>query len=405
MLLSQSLFETMPIMRVFRLSRVSTLRFFAGVCIVAMLSLLVGACAGGNGAEVEDYQEAIYQPEYAVGFEILGADGRQSAVIVTKAPWQGADSLAATRLFVHRGDEPLPANFRGQVLEGEARRIVCMSASHVAMLDALGAVDRVVGVSGINLVCNAKVQARRDSIADVGYDGNIDYERLVSIGADLVLLYGVNGASGMEGKLRELGISFMYVGEYLEESPLGKAEWLVALSEVVGKRTDGKAVFDAIPQRYDHLKAIATTATERPRVMINTPYGDSWVMASTDSYVARLIRDAGGDYIYKENTSRQSLPVSMEQAYQLTSSADVWLNVGQTTSLAELLRLLPKFAGTKPVVSGQVWNTILRATPSGANEYWESASIHPDLVLQDLILIFHPDLLPSAPFTYYKNLQ
>ncbi|MCF0195177.1 MAG: ABC transporter substrate-binding protein [Bacteroidaceae bacterium] len=389
-------------MRVFSLPCVSTLRLLVASCTVAIISLLATSCASGGGTE--NYCVSLYAPEYAVGFEILGADDRESAVIVTKAPWQGADSLAATSLFVRRGDESLPANFSGQVLDGEAKRIVCMSASHIAMLDALGAVDRVVGVSGINLVCNAKVQARRDSIADVGYNSNVDYERLIAVGADLILLYGVSGASGMEGKLRELGIPFMYVGEYLEESPLGRAEWLVALAEVVGKREEGRAVFDAIPQRYDHLKAIAATATERPRVMINTPYGDSWVMASTDSYVARLIRDAGGDYIYKENTSRQSLPVSMEQAYQLTSSADVWLNVGQTTSLAELLRLLPKFAGTRPVATSQVWNTILRATPSGANEYWESAAIHPDLVLQDLILIFHPDLI-SESLTYYKNLQ
>ena len=272
------------------------------------------------------------------------------------------------------------------------------------MLDAIGEVERVVGVSGMGFVTNATILERRDSIADIGYDGNIDYEQLVATDANLVLLYGVNGASGMEGKLRELGIPFVYVGEYLEESPLGKAEWLVALAEMVGKRAKGVKVFDSIPQRYDALKAVAATATTRPKVMINTPYGDSWLMAPTGSYVARLITDAGGEYVYRQNATRQSLPIDMEEAYRLTATADVWINVGQLSTLDALKRVTPKFADTRPVVEQQVWNTTLRATPSGGNDYWESGITHPDRVLQDLIMIFHPTLL-HVPFSYYQRLE
>lgn len=109
-----------------------------------------------------------------------------------------------------------------------------MSSTHIAMLDAIGETGRVVGVSGIDYISNPDIQARRDSVGDVGYEGNINYELLLSLDPDLVLLYGVNGASSMEGKLKELDIPFMYVGDYLEESPLGKAEWLLALSEIIG---------------------------------------------------------------------------------------------------------------------------------------------------------------------------
>ena len=104
------------------------------------------------------------------------------------------------------------------------------------MLDALGQVDRVVGVSGRNYISNKYVTTHPEAVADIGFDGNIDYELLLAQRPDLVLLFGVSGASGMESKLLEMGIPFCYIGEYLEESPLGKAEWLVAIAEITDSR-------------------------------------------------------------------------------------------------------------------------------------------------------------------------
>lgn len=102
-------------------------------------------------------------------------------------PWQGADSVT-TRLFISRNGEPVPEGFDGQVLEGDAQRIVAMSSTHIAMLDAIGETARVVGVSGLDYISNPDIQARRDSIGDVGYEGNINYELLLSLDPDLVLL-------------------------------------------------------------------------------------------------------------------------------------------------------------------------------------------------------------------------
>ena len=207
---------------------------------LSLLLLLVLAFTGchNKSSKLADFNRTVYTPEYASGFDIKGADGKKSVLVTVTIPWQGADSIT-TNLFIARDDEEVPADFTGQMLKGDAERIVCMSSTHIAMLDAIGETGRVVGVSGIDYISNPDIQARRDSVGDVGYEGNINYELLLSLDPDLVLLYGVNGASSMEGKLKELDIPFMYVGDYLEESPLGKAEWLVALSEVIGKRAEG----------------------------------------------------------------------------------------------------------------------------------------------------------------------
>ena len=238
--------------------------------LILLLVLTFTGCHD-KSSKLADFNRTAYTPEYASGFNIKGADSRKSVLVTVTNPWQGADSIT-TCLFIARDGEAAPEDFTGQVLNGNAGRIVCMSSTHIAMLDAIGETGRVVGVSGIDYISNPDIQARRDSVGDVGYEGNINYELLLSLDPDLVLLYGVNGASSMEGKLKELNIPFMYVGDYLEESPLGKAEWLVALAEVAGKRTEGEKVFAEIPVRYNALKKRVTDAAiDAPSVMLNTP--------------------------------------------------------------------------------------------------------------------------------------
>ncbi|NBJ07825.1 iron ABC transporter substrate-binding protein [Alistipes sp. Z76] len=373
------------------------------LAVVALCAIVVAAC-GRKSVSLEDFDKPVYMLEYASGFDIQGADSKQSVLLTVTNPWQGADGIAV-QLFIARDGETAPEGFDGQVLEGDADRIVAMSSTHIAMLDAIGEVDRVVGVSGIDYISNPDIQARRDRIGDVGYEGNINYELLLSLDPDLVLLYGVNGASGMEPKLRELGIPFMYVGDYLEESPLGKAEWMVALSEVVGCRSEGEKVFAEIPVRYNALKQrVAENALDAPSVMLNMPYGDSWFMPSAGSYAVRLIEDAGGDYIYKKNTGNASTPVDMEEAYLLASAADLWLNVGMASTLGEVKAACPKFADTRCFRNGYVYNNNARTNAAGGNDYFESGVVHPELVLRDLIKIFHPELV-EEDFVYYKRLK
>ena len=149
---------------------------------------------------------------------------------------------------------------------------------------------------------------------------------------------------------------------------------------------------------------MAENALDAPSVMLNTPYGDSWFMPSTESYAVRLIEDAGGDYIYKKNTGNASTPIDMEEAYLLASTADMWLNVGMANSLDELRAACPKFADTRCFRNGDVYNNNARTNAAGGNDYFESAVVHPDLVLRDLVKIFHPELV-EEPFVYYKQLK
>ena len=366
--------------------------------------LLALSCTERRTANLQEFNVEIYTPDYAQGFKIIGAQGRQSTILQIENPWQGAE-MVAHQLFIARGGEQAPAGFEGEVIEGDAERIICMSSSHVAIFDAIGEVERVVGVSGMNYITNDYVRSNRDIIGDVGQDSDANFELIVALDPDIILLYGITGASSIEGKLLELGIPYAYIGEYLEEDPLGKTEWMVALAEIVGQREKAEQIFKQIPERYEALRTMAAAAlSPKPKVMINTPYADSWFMASTSSYVARLIADAGGDYIYRRNTSNTSLPIDLEEAARLCAEADVWINVGSISSLDDMRRQFPKFADVPAVESGAVYNSDRRVHAEGGNDFWESGIMHPDLILEDLHAILH-----SHPTTeqlhYYRKIE
>jgi fe3+ ABC transporter, periplasmic iron-binding protein len=364
--------------------------------------LFLTSCISNKKTSLEAFNQDIYTPEYAAGFKILGATNVQSTLIQVFNPWQGAKEVEMS-YFISRNGEQAPTGFTGPTIPAGAKRIVCMSSSYIAMLDALGQVNRIVAVSGIDYVSNPYILAHKDSIKDMGPEMN--YELLLGLKPDIVLLYGIGDAqTAITDKLKELSIPYIYMGEYLEESPLGKAEWMVVLSELTDSREKGIEIFSEIPKRYLSLKALTESVGQCPTVMFNMPWNDSWVMPSTKSYMAQLVADAGAEYIYKENSSNSSTPIGLETAYGLIQKADYWINVGSATSLDELKTVNPKFADAKAVRERTVYNNNLRLTPTGGNDYWESAVVHPDMVLRDLIHIFHPELVPDSLY-YYRHLE
>lgn len=371
--------------------------FFPLLCF-----LFLASCVSNKKTSLEAFKQEIYTPEYATGFKILGAENAASTLIQVRNPWQGAKDVEMS-YFISRNAEQAPSGFTGPTIPAGARNIVCMASSYIAMLDALGQTHRIVGVSGIDYISNPYVLAHKDSIKDMGPEMN--YELLLGLKPDAVLLYGIGDAqTAVTDKLKELAIPYIYIGEYLEESPLGKAEWLVVLSELTDSREKGIETFREIPKRYNALRTLAESVEKRPTVMFNTPWNDSWVMPSTKSYMAQLVADAGADYIYKDNTSNSSTPIGLETAYGLIQKADYWINVGSVTTLDELKTVNPKFADAKSVHEKTVYNNNLRLTPTGGNDYWESAVVRPDVVLRDLIRIFHPELVPDSLY-YYRHLE
>lgn len=376
-----------------------------GYILLMMASLLLVGCPAGGGAELE-WGEVIYAPHSARGYEIVATEGA-STVLRVLSPWPGSEGVVK-EVFISRDGEKAPQGFRGMTVKSNPRRIVCMSSSHLAFLDAVGCVERVVGVSGADYISNSTVTEglAEGSVREVGYDANINYEVLASLRPDVVFIYGTTGENGsMSAKLTELGIPYIYIADHTELTPLGKSEWVVAFGEVMDCREEAEELFGDIAERYESLRLAALSFEGRPKVMLNSPYKDIWFVPADDSYVVRLIEDAGGEYVCRGGGGSLSRPISGESAYVFLAQADYWLHPNEFESLEALVANNPKFANTKVIRAKRVYNCNARRTEAGGSDFWESGALRADIVLADMIAILHPEMAQGHTLYYYKQLR
>lgn len=377
--------------------------------LLGFLLFSMTACNGSKTGKHGTLQalDTLYAPRYARGFTLLRYGDRGSAVLEIKNPWQQAEGVTL-RVFLSRDGESAPEGFTGEVVPVPIRRAVCMSSTYVAFLDAVGCDTVIRGVSGGKFIYNKKIRERlaRNEIADVGYDSGLNHELLFGLRPDVVFIYGISGEnSAVTDKMRELGIRVVYVGEYVENSPLGRAEWVVPMAQFVDRRERAETLFDSIGRDYNRIRELASAEIPRPRVMLNAPWRDSWFVPGDRSYIVQLIRDAGGEYACAGVDSDQSRPISIENAYLAVASSDFWLNPGSARSLAELRTINSRFAEIPAVLRRRVYSNNARRTPDGGSDFWESGVVKPHVILKDMMTILHPGLFPEHRFYYFEPLK
>jgi iron complex transport system substrate-binding protein len=342
----------------------------------------------------------IYKPKYAKGFTLYGTG--DTIVLKVTNPWQFADNIKFNYILTPNASPGVLNEIKTPVTKA-----ICMSTTHVAFISALDKISSISGVSGLRHISDSAVAAmgKENKVVDVGYDSNLSYELIFSLAPDLVFAYGVQGEfSAVEKRLNDLGIKVVYLGEYMENTPLGKAEWIVAVSAFFGDLPAAVKVFDRIESGYNNTRELSENVATKPKVMFNVPYGDTWYLPGTDSYMVKFINDAGAEYIYPENSGRNSWPMSIEKAFDIARNADFWLIGNDSKSLDELKNADPRMSEIPAFKHKRIYNSNLRSNGYG-DDFWESGIVNPDLILKDMIKIFHPQLVPDHDFFYYRHLN
>jgi iron complex transport system substrate-binding protein len=243
-------------------------------------------------------------------------------------------------------------------------------------------------------------------VKEVGYNQALNYETIVDLAPDVVFFYGVEGAVNTSAaRLEEMGIRVVYCAEYLEAHPLGKAEWLLFFASFYGREEQAAAFFHEVDSAYSAMSDLAASSSEKPVIFTGLPWKDTWYVAGGRSYLASLIRDAGGHYLWEDHPSSEAVAMDIESVYSKALNADIWINPGVAGGLEELRSFDSRYALLPALSAGRVYNNNRRMGPGGGNDYWESGTLRPDLILSDLIAALHPELMPDHQFFYYRQLK
>ncbi len=376
------------------------------IFVVLSLSCIFGCLSEPKSKITSGKSGGIRQPAEASGFTIQNFGAVKKLTVID--PWQKSSNNQFEYYLAEKG-KFMPEDLKGkQVYSIPVKKVICLSTTHIGFLDALGELSSISGLSGSAYLSNTELLkgVNENRIRDVGYEQGLNYELILQLKPDVVFAYGVGAEINAQiNKLHDLGIPVVLVGEYLEESPLAKAEWIKFFGAFYGKEELADTIYEKVKNNYQAIRTSVANVKNRPEVLTGLPFKDTWWIAGGQSNLAVLIKDAGGNFLWKENTSSEAFTVSLEEVFLKAAKADFWINCGRVNNLGELMAFDQRFSALPVVKKSMVYNNNLRSASDGGNDYWESGVIHPDLILSDLVKIFHPELAAAREFNYYKEVK
>ncbi len=372
------------------------------------LYMIIASCSDNTGGKRSSRPES--NNSFVTYAERLILEKEPDCTIVTvKDPWQGAAGVRQTWYLVPEGSDSPVISDTTMIIRVPVRSIICMSTTHLAMITALDETGSISGASGTGFLYDSTLMAlvKKGLIPEVGYEDNLNKELIMKIKPDLVMVYGVGSESAAYiGKLRELGIKVLYNADYLETDPLGKAEWIKLFGALYCKEKLADSIFSNIENEYNNLKILINKSTTgKPKILLGMPYKDTWFISPGNSYISRLIEDAGGDYLWKDTRSDYSMPYGIENVYIKAIEADYWLNSGSASSRNGISAIDIRLSDLQCFKNDNIYNNNKRISPGGGNDYWESGALNPHLILRDMAKILHPGIFDREELIYYTRLE
>ncbi|MEG1563470.1 MAG: ABC transporter substrate-binding protein [Bacteroides sp.] len=339
-------------------------------------------------------------PRYARGYTVKRTS---TACLVDIQDPQHEESTVYHFALVPRGTATsgLPTGYT--VIEIPVRSLVCMTSLQLSNLIALDALDCVTGITSTRHLFNSEMKARLHSgaTAKIGIEGNFDNEIILSLNPDLIFISPFK-RGGYEA-LTHIGIPLVPHLGYKEMTPLGQAEWMRLVGLFIGKEQEANQKFAAIEEHYNRLKARTATVKQRPVVFSGEIRGGNWYTAGGKSFLAQLFHDAGADYFLKDDSRSGGVTLDFETVYSQAENADYWRIVNSFAgdfSYDVLRQVDPRYADFRAFRDKKILYCNMRLHP-----FYESMPTQPDVVLEDLIKAFHPQLLPHYTPTYYQLLK
>ena len=366
-------------------------------------AIMLSACGGGSASS--SAETSLSAPgdtipmEYARNIVMIEREGLTQVDI--RNPWDTTRVLHRY-VLIERGKD-LPGDVKdATVLTVPLQRPVVYSGVHASLLGELGHGDAVKGVCDTDYIFDPELLRRikNGEIADCGVNTNPDLEKIFSLSPDAVLLSPYENSRDYS-KLERAGVAVVECADYMESSPLGRAEWMKFYGRLFGEADKADSIFSSTAKEYLDLKSKASKAGARPKVLFDRIYSGIWYVPERNSTTGRFIEDAGGLNPFAENDKAGSAPLTPEKVLAKAGDADFWLirHAGEKISKETLGKENPMYPQFRPYKEGMVY-----VTDTSRSRVFEDAAFHPQWLLSDMISLLHPELGVTPLRSYYSRL-
>ncbi len=286
------------------------------------------------------------------------------------------------------------------------QRIILTSTTYLPALEMLQETDKLIAFPHTEYISSPVFRKRIDAhkIEEIGSGLQLNTEKVLSLQAQLIIAF----SSGKDQKnyqiFQQNKIPVLYNADWMEKSPLGRAEWIKVFGVLFGKEKVADSIFNQIKSNYLQIKNTIAKKQDKPSVFQGGLFGDKWFVPGGKTYAVQLIRDAGGQYLWNEDEHQGSLKLNYENVLLKLPQADIWLNPGMANNKSELLEDIPQLNSFKSYKTNRIFTYNLKKGKTGGVLYFEQATAHPDWVLSDLYHIFYPSKSKDYTFHFYKQL-
>ncbi|MBF4518815.1 ABC transporter substrate-binding protein [Flavobacterium sp. ANB] len=365
--------------------------------------ILVG-CKKNETTEIVKSEIPQNSIEYASGLSIVKHEGY--SVVTVLDPWPNAN--AKFTYILKEKEAKVPDSLQKYTtIKVPLESVVVTSTTNIPFLEMLDVEDKLVGFPHTDYVSSEKTRALIDkgSVKNVGQNEKLNIEQLIELSPDLIVTFGVDNNNPMLDNLKKSGLNVFIQADWMEQSPLGKAEWIKLYGALFGKEDQAKELFDKIVLSYNQAKKLVADKPATSSVLYGSMYEDVWYVAKGNSWVAQFMKDAQANYLWADLKGTGSEGLSFEKVLVKAKTANFWIASGSFKTLEEFGKSNPHYTQFDAFTSKNVYTFEGKFGATGGTVYYELAPSRPDLVLKDYIKIFHPDLLPSYEFTFASKLN
>lgn len=378
--------------------------------LILVFSLLLFSCKPEKSKEEKERVVAITAKniQYAKGFTIKKLASGITLINIT-SPWPNAKNAFTYALVPKEKTAFIPLNKDNYdaIITVPVEKIVVTSTTHIPVLEALQVEHTLIGFPDTEYISSPKTRAliKSGQIKELGNNESINTEMLLALQPELVVGFSIDSQNKTYETIQRSNIPVVYNGDWTEETPLGKAEWIKFFAPFFGLEEKGDLIFSEIETAYTSAKKLASKATHSPTVISGAIYKDVWYLPGGNSWAAQFLKDANATYIFKDTKENGSLSLSWESVLEKGKTADYWVSPSQFTSYAAMAESSPHYTQFDAFKSKKIFTFAGTVGETGGLLYYELAPNRPDLVLKDLIHILHPDVLTDYKPVFFKPLK